>query len=644
MHHQSARPKGERYERAEEAPEREPMRGAPGKGIRRNPSSDQKRVRRRLTKRAAEETGEGETVSKRSDLMAAIRQAKTGKEQRAAVLALAAHDENRTAQHTAARELDWESSAQAGAARHVAWATQPASHVLGGSSAGLSWLDEMDTRPGGDYRQAALAEAATWFAKTSEAVKADAEEYLAQAKHASWKVASKMGTAAQETHAEMLSYLAFLNREVLAGSGLDQIDQLLDANNQPKKTPLPTETLETFYDDVIAPVNQGVSGTETSERAPIWQAIDSSTSGQGQAENPSHHPHGPELTSPYSNPDLAKAPAINQPQLATASIASAVTDLAAMQHQAAAVAQQAEADYQRALAAVQAASQLPQVQQLVDVHDQPAPTQLNTEVAFPWTVEEAEQARAQGQTGAPQTESVNPTPRQASRPSDRFIRQATRADGDFVKGYNYAASWAPGAPLVALGSKTFEQGVYAAMADGNRFSEDFVQAHLASAETYPQLGQRMALHAEYEQKLAEHGLLAQAAGLYPDTQDTQTAQVNSPFHVENTRPEQAGLSNPAAPGGPAPYNGAPPYGAPVVNPNTMGTPYAPQVGVNPGQNPYFAPGQHADMAFNSAPAQPAQQNNAGDFVPKESALSAQTADFRKRVQSNVLANRRKASN
>lgn len=327
---------------------------------------------------------------------------------------------------------------------------------------------------------------------------------------------------------------------------------------------------------------------------------------------------------------------------------------------------------------VQSASGLPMVQQTVDVHDQPSNQQLPTDVAFPWTLDEEQEADGLGgqaeydqggdvpsrhnsgpvggRTGAhrrtadtytqpPQSVAPNVANSPAStpprNPADGANGAADAASGqqpsfgdghaareytdaytshlpqggeqsvpasmggdngtgrmhptyasrkvasrqemrhpDFQRGYKYAAKWREGTPLVRTGSAELEAGIYAGLTDHPEHRQEWLAAHAKLAEAEPGLGQRIAKHRAFTHQVAQKQALA-TDGTYLAAPSVKTAATGvdldtvapttSPSPTGDTpvngpgRPGPlAGGMDPAAPAGAAPYNGAPPYGQPVV--------------------------------------------------------------------------------
>jgi hypothetical protein len=219
---------------------------------------------------------------------------------------------------------------------------------------------------------------------------------------------------------------------------------------------------------------------------------------------------------------------------------------------------------------------------------------------------------------------------QSIQVSASFTSPMETSDPQFAKGYRYAAKWTPKKPLVKKGSVPFEAGLYAGMSDNPDHQADWVKAHEAAATKYQDRHyiKRLRMHREFTKRAAkdlqgfqvegcylrpEQGLQATAAtmtdldSISPSTSPSPTG--STPINGPGRPGPLAGGADPAAAGGPSPYNGAEPYGAPVV-PNlsvTHGQPTA--IDTQPGAPVDAAAYQH---------------------------LSPQTRAFRRTVQANLL--------
>lgn len=175
---------------------------------------------------------------------------------------------------------------------------------------------------------------------------------------------------------------------------------------------------------------------------------------------------------------------------------------------------------------------------------------------------------------------------------------------DFRKGYRFAARWKPGKKLVATGSPAFEAGLYAAISDRPDVQRAWVQAHRARQDKHPELAERLATHAAFTSQVAEQtdatvkGLYVQAAtstdldttgpGASPDPMGS------TPINGPGTVPPLAGQGDPAASGGPSPYQGAEPFGSGPVAPDPVVGPAQGQQG-NGQFVPMPSPGQAAEI-------------------------------------------------
>lgn len=349
-------------------------------------------------------------MNQRDEIVNAIAKAGSLQEQANLVAALDEYDRRVTAGHAEDRAADWADMAV------TATLTPVAVHER--STIETDWLGEV-TASTEDVNPKIIAEAAAWFGRVSPEVKADPEEFSEQARGIARRTASAYGDQAPGLEASFLEYVEFLNRRT-AASGLDQVQQVVDSHENPKPTDLPQDVFDTFGPPVH-PINQGVSGTETSERNPLINEIESEGGG-GSTET--HH----DTTQQFSGP----APVEERPgvQGTTASIESPLfAPTVGLSHTATLVdfmpggrfhveASQMEEPrtcddcgekYDEATgdgymgkcpecadkayskeSRKQAASGLPQVQQTVDaITENPAPTPLPEEVAFPWGLEEA---------------------------------------------------------------------------------------------------------------------------------------------------------------------------------------------------------------------------------------------------------------
>ena len=321
-------------------------------------------------------------MSNRNSLLRRITSAKTFAEKSEAVNALDQYDRNEREAARVAREIDLGDTIVREAFTPVATYER--------STVETDWL--ADFRVEASQKHIAIAEAAQWFERVSPEVKADRTEFGIQAEGFMRREANKYGEQAPQVFSEGLAYIGTLYRQ--SASGLDQIQQTVDPHDNPKQTPLNPEVYDNFAAEVH-PINAGVVGTETSERAPMMQMLMQQNGGQASPEVPGGHLEQGELSSPYSSPspfgnadastgslfDSPDAPdAPNGPNDLTRG--ASLSDMPSL----ALNSGYNLDDFRR-----EAASGLDQVQQTVDPHENPRPVPLNTEVAFPWMLDEQEE-------------------------------------------------------------------------------------------------------------------------------------------------------------------------------------------------------------------------------------------------------------
>lgn len=229
-------------------------------------------------------------MNKRAQILADLAKASTLDEQRSLVAALEDLDRQDVTAAREDRDLDW--------ADTVVRQTMSPVPVREFRTASTEWIDEVDTS-GSGYHPQIIAAAAQWHQRVSPEVKADAEEYATQAFAKMRREASRFGSSANDAFASAWEYLSFLRRREGA-SGLPQIDQVVAPDGVTQQaTPLPADVFDTFGPE-IHPINQGVSGTEDSNRAPL---IQENVGGAGAGEN--LHSEAPVLTHPEDGPTMA---------------------------------------------------------------------------------------------------------------------------------------------------------------------------------------------------------------------------------------------------------------------------------------------------------------------------------------------------
>ena len=152
--------------------------------------------------------------------------------------------------------------------------------------------------------------------------------------------------------------------------------------------------------------------------------------------------------------------------------------------------------------------------------------------------------------------------------SSRFVKEASRKNPDFTKGYGFATQWAPDKPLVTMGSAEFESGLFAGMIDHSAHQVAWVEAHRRQASKDKRFARRMSTYSKYMAHLASKGISLEAATSTDlDTMDPSASPSPSgqtPINGQGNPGPLAGGNDPAAPGGPSPYNGAEPFGHEVV--------------------------------------------------------------------------------
>lgn len=239
--------------------------------LRNKPSIEDQKVRRRNNRRSGsvEEIVAGQV--RRDDIVREIQKAATLDEQLALVAALEEFDRQVTLRVQAGRDLDWADTS-------IQERFTPVNvHEL--HTASTDWIGTIDTTPH-DWHQKVVAEAAVWYSNRHEAVLNDPEEFQTQAEGKARHIAGAFYERSEAARRTFLDYVSFLHT---GASGLDQVQQTVDANNSPKTTELPTEVFDNFAPDVD-PVNQGVSGTESSDRNPLLKEIQNGSSGMDHGE------------------------------------------------------------------------------------------------------------------------------------------------------------------------------------------------------------------------------------------------------------------------------------------------------------------------------------------------------------------------
>jgi hypothetical protein len=397
---------------AQDEPVREPMRPQSAQ-VRRNPSREERSVRRRMRRSGAQEEN---TMSNpdRTALMQRIASATTLQEQVQLVGQLDEMDRAALRREAAEREVDLSRTS-------ITDAMTPVISRTARGTTNSDWLSGLADEEL-DHNQL-IAQAALWFGKVPPVVRADAEEFAEQARGLARVLASSLGDQAPAAEAIVLNYASFLRTQ--GASGLDQIQQTTAPDGvSDKPTPLNPQVFDNFAPEV-ADINAGVTGTETSNAAPaIQQAM--SGGANSAPEVPGGHSESGQMTGPGPEPSLGGGAGggVAPEQVGGHSDAGAIPaqggPQAAPAAQEAAPAQQAAP--QDAEPRKQAASGLPQVQQTTDVHDAASAQPLPTTVAFPWTLDE--NTDADGMTGEAQYDQGG----QVSSGHQSHARRTVRAD------------------------------------------------------------------------------------------------------------------------------------------------------------------------------------------------------------------------
>jgi hypothetical protein len=243
-------------------------------------------------------------MTERATLVRAIQEAHDGRVLASAVAALDTFDGQRRQVHAQSRELDM-------AARHVTAALTPVP-VHEHHTAATDWLADYEAPA--DYRVPMIAEASAWIQGLDQAVLHDQEEFTAQAYGRAASLAGRYGEHAAAARNEFLSGVAILSAALQKGaaSGLPQIQQTIDPDNQPSATPMPGQVFDNFAPEVND-YNGGVESDNhasaiSSESAPLIQQVeqqDGGGSGFGSGpEKPDEHTTGFDTSNSYAEVPL----------------------------------------------------------------------------------------------------------------------------------------------------------------------------------------------------------------------------------------------------------------------------------------------------------------------------------------------------
>ena len=235
-------------------------------------------------------------MAERDDLVRAIQKAGSGDQLAIAVAALDEHDRRRTAALAQSRELDMSASAVR--------ATLSPLPAYERHTAATDWLGEIEVPT--DYHTAMVAEAARWYRGIPRDLMTDPEEFQEQALGHAYTAAGKYGDAALDARRVFMSYVGFLVRARQAvpydastsgtgpsphagrayrqaASGLPQIDQERDPQDNPAPTPYPAEVFDNFAPEQH-PLNTAVESPGhqsqiSSEIAPGIQELERQNAG-----------------------------------------------------------------------------------------------------------------------------------------------------------------------------------------------------------------------------------------------------------------------------------------------------------------------------------------------------------------------------
>lgn len=269
-------------EEDEDIPLQENMRGE--RKLTRNPSSDQLRQRRKQQRKQSSENGVGMSAADEARLVQAIQKAATFAEQKDLIGELDALRAGRRLASMANRQVDLTET--------IVRETLTPRSVHSFHTAATDWIADVDTVPVEQARREMMTEASLWYDRTSNGVRADVEEFVEQARGRARKLAGRYAPNAEQAQESFLQYVAYLHSRE-AGSGLDMIDQTIDANNQAKTTENPTEVFDNFAPE-LAEGNAGVDEQQGSANAPLIREIESTGPFGIEGETrPSEHDSGP---------------------------------------------------------------------------------------------------------------------------------------------------------------------------------------------------------------------------------------------------------------------------------------------------------------------------------------------------------------
>ena len=279
----------------EDAADREPMHGQAGQ-IRRNPSTDQRKVRRQMTKKKAE-VADTATIA---ELLGKAASAQT-MEQKQAIMAQV--EQLRT-------ERDLVMSAEASLDLSVKEAVEiipHGTHEL--STESTDWLTSTAAYVKGDANEAEralVAEATMWFERVPDYVKEVPEEFQTQASNKAHYIASQYGDAAPAAAAAFVAEASRLHKMAVKG-GLQVTAATVDAwdldSDKPVIRPTEIPSLDREPGGPLSPSNQSKNLPNGDGTAPAAAPVKPEIG----VPNLLPKPHFDRLHLPYFEHEMQKA-------------------------------------------------------------------------------------------------------------------------------------------------------------------------------------------------------------------------------------------------------------------------------------------------------------------------------------------------
>ena len=277
----------------EDLPTRTPMRPA---GLRNSPSTDQKKVRRRLVQGVAEPTRT--TMTTEADLLRAMASAHPDEQARIMARIDALRQERRAA---------------LGAEQSALWhqmAYQPAKTASVAHTAQSDWLNGVAPSDRYDGSVARTA-ARVWHARISDGVKADRGEYLEQAKGVAFRQASAHGEHARDF---AMTFMAEAETLVPGSSRMDTIRQILESSQSQTVdgmlVDIQTANVLVQVFDALSPENQAKVDQVPLDRLVewAWSKVGSKTAEADPSERASDNFPDPTVHPPEDDTDYANPP------------------------------------------------------------------------------------------------------------------------------------------------------------------------------------------------------------------------------------------------------------------------------------------------------------------------------------------------